>query len=286
MKRLLFIVLAVLGVAPVNAQQQLQALIVAACGTPPVSYVAGTYGILTMDTTGKLCDSGSGGGGGTVTANQGTAGSSAWLVTGTGGTFPVTGTFWPYTLGQQLAAGSVPVVLTAAQLSTLTPPPAITGFATQTTLAAILAAQGAAPAQQTGATVGVVAGSAIIGKVGIDQTTPGTTNGVVQNAGPSNVTATDCSGTVTSGGTAQNAFTAQTALHGFTIANIDTTEPLWISFTTTAAASGAGSYPLPAATVTTFAGFGSFTAPPGFGLNHALSVIAATTNHKFTCTWW
>ena len=34
---------------------------------------------------------------------------------------PVTGTFWPYTLGQQLAANSVPVVLTAAQLSTLTP---------------------------------------------------------------------------------------------------------------------------------------------------------------------
>jgi hypothetical protein len=104
--------------------------------------------------------------------------------------------------------------------------------------------------------------------------------------GAVNVTATDCSGTITSGGTAQNAFAAQTTLHGFTIANIDTTEPLWISFTTTAAASGAGSYPLPAATATTFAGFGSFTAPPGFGLNHALSVIAATTSHKFTCTWW
>jgi hypothetical protein len=110
--------------APANAQQP-QALIVSACGTPPVSYVAGTYGILTMDTTGKLCDSGSGGGGGTVTANQGTAGSSAWLVTGAGGTFPVTGTFWPYTLGQQLAAASVPVVLTAAQLTTLTPPTTI-----------------------------------------------------------------------------------------------------------------------------------------------------------------
>jgi hypothetical protein len=130
------------------------------------------------------------------------------------------------------------------------------------------------------------AGSNIIGKVGIDQTTPGTTNGVVQNAGPSNVTATACSGTVTSGGAANNAFTAQTTLHGFTIANIDTTEVLWISFTTTAAASGTDSYPLPAATATTFAGFGSFTSPPGFGLNHALSVLAATTGHKFSCTWW
>jgi hypothetical protein len=113
--------------------------------------------------------------------------------------------------------------------------------------------------------------------------TPPTT---VTANGAANVTATDCSGTVTSGGTAQNAFTAQTTLHGFTIANIDTTEPLWISFTTTAAAAGSGSYPLPAATATTYAGFGSFTAPPGFGLNHALSVIAATTSHKFTCTWW
>lgn len=34
-------------------------------------------------------------------------------------------------LGQALAAGSVPVVLTAAQLTTLTPPAAITGFATE-----------------------------------------------------------------------------------------------------------------------------------------------------------
>ena len=35
-----------------------------------------------------------------------------------------------FSLGQQLAASSLPVVLTAAQLSTLTPPAAITGFAT------------------------------------------------------------------------------------------------------------------------------------------------------------
>ena len=40
-------------------------------------------------------------------------------------------------LGQALAAASVPVVLTAAQLTTLTPPAAITGFATETTLGTI-----------------------------------------------------------------------------------------------------------------------------------------------------
>jgi hypothetical protein len=104
-----------------------------------------------------------------------------------------------------------------------------------------------------------------------------------------NQTPTNCSGTITTGGTAQNAFTAQTTLHGFTIANIDTghnDEVLWISFTTTAAPLTAASYPLPAPTATTFAGFGSFTSPTGFGTNVALSVIGATTGHVFSCTWW
>ena len=40
-------------------------------------------------------------------------------------------------LGQALAAASVPVVLTAAQVATLTPPAAITGFATETTLSTL-----------------------------------------------------------------------------------------------------------------------------------------------------
>jgi hypothetical protein len=38
---------------------------------------------------------------------------------------PVTGTFWPYTLGQQVAGSSVPVVLPAAQITTLTPPTSV-----------------------------------------------------------------------------------------------------------------------------------------------------------------
>lgn len=40
-------------------------------------------------------------------------------------------------LGQALAAASVPVVLPAAQITTLTPPAAITGFATETTLGSV-----------------------------------------------------------------------------------------------------------------------------------------------------
>jgi hypothetical protein len=101
-----------------------------------------------------------------------------------------------------------------------------------------------------------------------------------------NVTPTDCSLALTTGGTAQNIIAAASTIHGFTIANIDTSEVLWMSFTTTAAASTIASYPLAPATATTFAGLSSYTTPPGFGSNHAVSVVAATTGHKISCTSW
>ena len=105
-----------------------------------------------------------------------------------------------------------------------------------------------------------------------------------------NVTPTDCSISLTTGGTAQNIIAASATLHGFTISNIDTSagsgEPVWISFTGTAAASTAGSYPLAAPTATTFANLSSYTTPLGFGVNHAISVVAATTGHKISCTQW
>lgn len=61
-----WLALAVIFGTPANAQQPDQAFIVASCGSLPagVTYAASTYGILTMDTTGKLCTGGSGGGGG------------------------------------------------------------------------------------------------------------------------------------------------------------------------------------------------------------------------------
>lgn len=96
----------------------------------------------------------------------------------------------------------------------------------------------------------------------------------------------DCSGAITTGGTAQNAFTAAFTTRGFTIANIDTTEVMWISFTGTATAGAAGSYPLAPATATTFAGLSTYSSPSGFRMATALSVVAATTGHKFTCTRW
>jgi hypothetical protein len=104
--------------------------------------------------------------------------------------------------------------------------------------------------------------------------------------GAVNTTLTDCSGTIASGGAAQNAFTANAGRHGFIIANIDTDEVMWINFTGTAAASGTASYPLAPAAATTFSGLNSFASPLGMGINTALSVIAATTSHKFSCTVW
>lgn len=95
----------------------------------------------------------------------------------------------------------------------------------------------------------------------------------------------DCSGTVASGGTAQGIFaSAKTDLHGFVIMNIDTSEGMWMSFTGTAAASTAGSYFLQQASST--AQGGSYTAQVGAGFNINPSVIAATTAHKYSCTWW
>ena len=97
---------------------------------------------------------------GTVTANQGTANATPWLVTGTGGTFPVTGTI------------------------TTTPPSNASTNVTQfgsNNVATGTGAGGVGIPRVTvsnDSTVGLVAGSALVGKVGIDQTTPGTTNKV------------------------------------------------------------------------------------------------------------
>jgi hypothetical protein len=281
--------------APAHAQ----VFIVASCGTVPASQAtltAGKAGMFFIDTNGNLCTGATFTPSGTQNVNLtqilGAAPSLTnplWVSPATGATFPVSGTFWPYTLGQQLAAASVPVVLTAAQLSTLTPPAAITGFALDTSVGTTNTDLGPPGATACATDTGSCSLNALLQRIAQRITTAlgGTTvSGTVTANGAANVTATDCSATVVTGGSAVNAFTAQTTLHGFTIANIDTTEVMWISFTATAAASGTGSYPLPAATATTFAGFGSFTTPPGFGLNHALSVVAATNGHKFSCTWW
>lgn len=71
--------------------------------------------------------------GGSVTANAGTNLNTSALALESGGHLASIDTKTP-ALGQALAAASTPVVLTAAQLTTLTPPAAITGFALDTSV--------------------------------------------------------------------------------------------------------------------------------------------------------
>ncbi|CAM5998811.1 unnamed protein product [Sphagnum balticum] len=138
----------------------------------------------------------------------------------------------------------------------------------------------ALPASTTGCSITqilkAIANSSINATPGQSNTTTniGAVSGIV------NVTPTDCSGTITTGGTAQTLISAQTTLHGFTLANVDTTtgsgEPLGFSLTGTAAIGPVGTYELAAPTATTYAGLSSYSTPFGFGTNHAVSIIAAT----------
>lgn len=101
-----------------------------------------------------------------------------------------------------------------------------------------------------------------------------------------------CGSTIATGGTAQPLITSNItnangnipSVRGLVIMNIDTTEPLWISFTSTALASDVQSFPLSAATATTFAGAGSYASVTG--LNKNPSVVAATTGHKYSCFYY
>lgn len=124
------------------------------------------------------CPAGSGGGGGgdASAANQVTGNNSLSSID----------TKTP-ALGQAAAAASVPVILPSATITTLTPPAAITGFGTaanQTTIighvdgleTAIASTNTKLDTLNTNVTAAIPAGTAIIGKVGIDQATPGTTN--------------------------------------------------------------------------------------------------------------
>src|SRR6185437_2344396 len=55
-----------LFILPAHADP-IKAVVVLACGTPPTTYNAGQSFPITMDTTGKICDSSSSGGGSIVT---------------------------------------------------------------------------------------------------------------------------------------------------------------------------------------------------------------------------
>lgn len=120
---------------------------------------------------------------------------------------------------------------------------------------------------------------------------PSITNSVVSARG---VTPYDCSGTITTGGVAQLLIPTtpanQTAINirGFMIMNVDfTAENLCINFNGTAGAatcSTTGYYGLIPSTASTSGG--TYSSQLGFGTNKNPTVVAATTGHKFTCTYW
>lgn len=117
---------------------------------------------------------------GTVTANAGTNLNTSALALETGGNLAAIKADVDKipSQGQALAAASTPVVLTAAQVTTLTPP-TNTGYALDASLTTI--------DTDLKSNVTLHAGTNLIGKVGIDQTTPGTTNAVAATNLPTTV---------------------------------------------------------------------------------------------------
>jgi hypothetical protein len=158
-----------------------------------------------------------------------------------------------------------------------------TGAATQATLAAILAAQGGAPAQQTGATVGIVAGSAIIGKAGIDQTTPGTTNNVT--VGPVNSSPTNFSAATSGTPSTATTLLAASATHQKVVIKVEGATAVCFSQFGTAVIGAAGTWCLKGASTANAGDGGSYVTPGGMSEPNAISMISTGTSILVT-GWW
>jgi len=89
---------------------------------------------------------------------------------------------------------------------------------------------------------------------------------------PSSGTLTDRSGTITAGGTAQTLAASNSSRKYLLIENQDSAESLWINFTTAAVTSQPSIELQPGAT---------FVMDSAFVSTELVSVIAATTGHKF-----
>jgi len=94
---------------------------------------------------------------------------------------------------------------------------------------------------------------------------------------PGASTVVDGSGTITTGGTAQNLFTGTTPVAGFAVGNPGTTS-LWISKSTTAAPNAAGSVEVAPGML--------YETPSEYTPNHAVSIYGATTGQPFTAERW
>ncbi len=118
-------------------------------------------------------------------------------------------------------------------------------------------------------TNGAAAVSAITGFALLLQTSP---------ANPVN-TACDGSSTIATGGVAQLLFGGIVPANGYAVYNPDAANDLWISESTTAAASGVGS-------IRIVANGGGYESPAGSKPGGPISIFAGTTGAKFTARRW
>jgi hypothetical protein len=124
--------------------------------------------------------------------------------------------------------------------------------------------------------VTINAGDMAIGDVGIDQTTPGTTNAVVPIQLP--VSPINISGTITTGGAAQVLSAAKpNGRLGFEIYNPDLTYSLFFSVTTTAVTDSPSQEIAPGK---------QYSSPDGLVTTGAISIISSQTGHVFTAVEW
>lgn len=86
---------------------------------------------------------------------------------------------------------------------------------------------------------------------------------------------TDGSTTITAGGSAQNLFAGGTPTNGYLVCNPNSSDDLWVSDTTTAAANATGSFRVAA-------NGGCFVTPPTSKPAGAVSVVGPTTGDKIT----
>ena len=92
------------------------------------------------------------------------------------------------------------------------------------------------------------------------------------------IPAQDGSGTITTGGTAQNLFNNKIPSTGFEIGNPDTDNDLWVSDTGTAAANAAGSYLVPPR--------GWYRSPVGYLPSGTVSIVGGVTGQVFSARSW
>lgn len=93
----------------------------------------------------------------------------------------------------------------------------------------------------------------------------------------------DCSGTITSGGTAQ-VLNISGGAHGFQLMNLSTDAMAFSEIVTNPATFTNKSWTLNPATATTAGG--SYSTPSTYMPGNKIYVNAATTGDKFSCVWW